>query len=692
MKKWLSFFLVAALGVSLLLWFVQDWWLISWQDQKTNQYLTQETDQVDLNTFLAEYASGTFEKLVLKDVVTLEWYQLLEWQTPTPWVFGLTPKDAKLYKKFETNKPADTSLGELGIDLNGTTIVDVQYTETSLLTSILLEQILPLVFFIFVLVLAFRMFGPKGWWLPFGTKTWKLRTNTDVKTKFADVAWMDEVKDELIEIVDYLKSPKKYQAVWAKIPKWVLLYGPPGSGKTLLAKAVAWEAWVPFFSASGSEFMEMLVWMGAAKVRELFNKAKAASPSIIFIDEIDTIGRKRWWGHTGWHQEQEQTLNQILTEMDGFDTGSSVIVIAATNRPDILDKALLRSWRFDRKIMVGNPTLEERVMILKIHLRGKKIAESVDIELLARRTSGFVWADLANIINEAALKIARDGRKEITNADLDYALEKIVMGPEKRIKNLKAKEREIVTYHELGHAITAYHLEHADPVEKISIVSRGMALGVTWMMPTEDTYLYSKAKFLDEMVTLLGWRAAEEVFFGKDNVTTWASNDFEKITKIARNMILKYGMDPDIGTLIWHDPDKSGYTSFQPYSEKLAEQIDSKIKGLVDQAYARAIQLVEENKWLMEKMAMLLMEKEYITKDEFMKIMDSPSQADQTIQTYMEDFKKHQKLLEKEKKKLAKAQKKKNGKDDTETDIPPSKKDLLNGKELKKTLEKFLKR
>lgn len=692
MKKWLSFFLLAALWVSLLLWFVQDWWLISWADQDFNQYITQETSEVDLNTFLAAYASGTFEKLVLKDVVTLEWYQLLEWETPTPWVFGLTPKDAPLYKKFETSKPADTSLSELGIDLNGTTIVDVEYTETSLLTSILLEQILPLVFFIFVLVLAFRMFGPKGWWMPFGTKTWKLRTKTDVKTKFGDVAWMDEVKDELIEIVDYLKDPKKYQAVGAKIPKWVLLYWPPWSGKTLLAKAVAWEAGVPFFSASGSEFMEMLVGMGAAKVRELFNKAKSAAPAIIFIDEIDTIGRKRWNGHSWGHQEQEQTLNQILTEMDGFDTGLSVIVIAATNRPDILDKALLRSWRFDRKIMVGNPTLEERVLILKIHTRDKKMAKWVDLELLARRTSGFVWADLANIINEAALKIARDGRKEVTNADLDYALEKIIMWPEKRIKNLKAKEREIVTYHELGHAVTAYNLEHADPVEKISIVSRGMALGVTRMMPTEDTYLSSKAKFLDEMVTLLGWRAAEEVFFGKEHVTTGASNDFEKVTKIARNMILKYGMDPEIGTLIWYDADKAWYTSFQPYSEKLSQQIDEKIKWLVDQAYTKAVTLIQENKVLMEKMWMLLMEKEYITKDEFIAIMDNPTQADETIELYMKEFEKHKKQLEKEKKKIAKAEKKNKKNTANQDEGDSTKKDLLDPKQLKKTLDKFLKR
>ena len=314
---------------------------------------------------------------------------------------------------------------------------------------------------------------------------------------------MDEAKDELIEIVDFLKNGKKYQDVGAKIPKGVLLYGPPGSGKTLLARAVAGEANVPFFSASGSEFMEMLVGMGAAKVRDLFKKAKSASPSIIFIDEIDTIGKKRGAGYTGGHQEQEQTLNQILTEMDGFDKETNVIVIAATNRPDTLDSALMRSGRFDRKIMVGRPTLEERTMILKLHASDKKLDKGVDLDVLARRTSGFVGADLANIINEAALRVAKENRKALTMDDFEYALEKVVMGPEKKIKSIREKEKQIVTYHELGHAVTAYFLPNADPVEKISIVSRGMALGVTWMMPEEDRYLYSKAKFIDEMVSLL---------------------------------------------------------------------------------------------------------------------------------------------------------------------------------------------
>ena len=441
---------------------------------------------------------------------------------------------------------------------------------------------------------------------------------------------MDEVKDELIEIVDFLKDNKKYLKLGAKIPKGVLLFGPPGSGKTLLARAVAGEAGVPFFSASWSEFMEMLVGMWAAKVRELFKKAKTASPAIIFIDEIDSIGKKRWGGMTGGHQEQEQTLNQILTEMDGFDKETSVIVIAATNRPDTLDSALMRSGRFDRKVMVGRPTLEERKLILEYHAKDKKMDKNIDMDGLARRTSTMVGADLANILNEAALKAAKDNRKKVAEKDLEYALEKIVMGPEKKIKSLKEKERQIVTYHELGHAVTAYYLEHADPVEKISIVSRGQALGVTWMMPEEDSYLSSKAKFMDDMVSLLWWRAAEEIFFGKDHITTWASNDFERVTKIARGMMTKYGMDEELGTLVYDDTKE--YSSYKPFSEKTAELIDSKVKWLVAESYTKAIKILKENKALMEAMAELLLEREYISRDEFELMMKDPKKIKEKVE------------------------------------------------------------
>jgi cell division protease FtsH len=376
--------------------------------------------------------------------------------------------------------------------------------------------------------------------------------------------------------------------------------------------------------------MEMLVGMWAAKVRELFKKAKAASPAIIFIDEIDSIGKKRWWGMTWGHQEQEQTLNQILTEMDGFDKETNIIVIAATNRPDTLDSALMRSGRFDRKVMVGRPTLEERQLILDYHAKDKKMDKNIDMKSLARRTSSMVWADLSNILNEAALKAAKENRKKIVEKDLEYALEKIVMWPEKKIKSLKEKERNIVTYHELGHAVTAYYLEHADPVEKISIVSRGQALWVTWMMPEEDSYLSSKAKFLDEMVTLLWWRAAEEIFFGKDHITTGASNDFERVTKIARGMMTRYGMDEELWTLVYTDDNE--YSAYKPFSEKTAELIDHKVKKIVAEAYVKAIQLVKENKALMESMAELLLEREYISREEFELMMKDPKKIKEKVE------------------------------------------------------------
>lgn len=679
MKKWLSFFIIAAMCITTALRFVRDSSFMN--ENWTDTLVSKTTEEVDLNEFLERYSNEEFEQIHLKDVVKMEWY--------VPYTGAIEargfmkPKADKLYTVYKTNKPADTSLPELGISLTWSTIVDVKFNEQWLVSKLLLEQVLPLVFFIFILILAFKFFGPKGWGMPgFGIKAWKLRTNKDIQTKFGDVAWMDEVKDELIEVVDFLKNPKKYQKVGAKIPRWVLLWGPPGSWKTLLAKAVAGEAGVPFFSASWSEFMEMLVGMWAAKVRELFKKAKAASPAIIFIDEIDTIWRKRWGGYSWGHQEQEQTLNQILTEMDGFDTNSNVIVIAATNRPDTLDSALMRSWRFDRKIMVGNPTLDERKLILDIHAKGKQLATNADLDALARRTSGFVGADLANILNEAALKIAKDNRKKITMEDLDYALEKIVMGPEKKIKTLKEKERKIITYHELGHAVTAYFSPEALPVEKISIVSRGMAMWVTRYNQKEDTYLYSKARFKDDMVATLWWRAAEEIFFWKDHITTGASNDFEKVTKSATDMILKYWMDEELWTLIRYDQTKADYQQFKPMSNKTIELADKKIKALVDEAYKKALAIIKKNKKLMDKLAWLLLEKEYLNKDEFLTIMDDPKNIDAHIETFSAQHKKTVKKLAAkkvpEKKKQSKA--------------PAKKAETPTQKEIEDKVDEFLKK
>lgn len=680
MKKGLSFFILTALVITTWLWFVRDQFT-SINANGEKEVIHSVEENINLNEFLSLYNEGSFEKIELNDAVKLAWYKINTW-TWAKDTNALGIAIDKNYVKYMTNKPPEMSLQDLWIIATGATLVDITYNESSLFARLFLEQILPLIFFIFLLVLAIRFFGPKWWWaFPFGSKVGILRTGTDVSTKFKDVAGMDEVKQELIEIVDFLKNPKKYQDVWAKIPKWVLLYWPPGSGKTLLARAVAGEAGVPFFSTAWSEFMEMLVGMWASKVRDLFKKAKAANPAIIFIDEIDSIGKKRWGWFTWGHQEQEQTLNQILTEMDGFDKDTNIIVIAATNRPDTLDSALMRSWRFDRKVMVGRPTLEERQLILSLHLKDKKVLEWVNLESLARRTSGFVWADLANLINEAALKVAKENRTELTEDDFEYALEKIIMWPEKKIKSLKEKERHIVTYHELGHAVTAYDLPNADPVEKISIVSRGMALWVTWMMPEEDRYLYSKAKFLDEMVTLLWWRAAEEIFFGKDEITTGASNDFEKVTKIAYDMIMKYGMDEELWTLIYYDRDKWDYVPFKPFSETTSEIIDTKVKSLVHTAYTKALEILTKYKELIEKMAALLLEKEYIDREEFKAMMKDPNKIDDLTTEFRKNHKLRVQKQEETRKKVEEEQKQLLQQEDT----PNAQK-----KDMKKTIDTFL--
>ncbi|MFA7285045.1 MAG: ATP-dependent zinc metalloprotease FtsH [Candidatus Absconditabacterales bacterium] len=599
---------------------------------------------IDLNEFLSKYNAREFneveiigdEKLVGKKEIS------------TTFLIKSATLGGDIYeKKIETyvsHKPKTTPITDLGIKPDtgsGAMKLVINNQETGIVSKLLLD-ILPSIAIFVLFIFLLTKFGPKGG-MPFGIKIGSLNKKDGAsapKTTFVDVAGMEEVKQELAEIVDFLKNPEKYRAVGARIPKGVLLYGAPGGGKTLLARAVAGEANVPFYSASGSEFMEMLVGMGAAKVRELFGKAKLTSPSIVFIDEIDAIGKKRGSGHTGGHQEQEQTLNQILTEMDGFEQGTNVIVIAATNRPDTLDPALLRSGRFDRKVLVGNPNFEERLEIIRYYLKNKTVEKGYNIESLARRMSGFVGADIENIINEAALKVARDNRKELSDRDFEYGFEKILMGPEKKIKTLKEQERKIVTYHELGHAIVSYVLPNGDPVEKISIVSRGMALGVTRFSPIEDTYLRSKAKFLDDMAGLLGGRVAEEVFFGKENITTGASNDFEKVTKMAYDMVTKYGMMEEIGTL---NLTSEEYAVVKPYSEKTAEKIDELVKHLVDDQYQNAKTIIKKHQDSIQILADVLYKKEYLTKDEFEELMNAGDQLSNVAERMIQEFEQSQK-------------------------------------------------
>ncbi len=621
MKKWLWFFL---LFIFLATGAIQIYRNVSIQGDVVE--VVRETKDVSLNDFLKHYNGGLFTKIVLEDETSLKWYQDLGTGDSVSLVTFKKHFTQHYTNLYTTKKPLGTSLKDLGISLTGKVIVEVKFNEKTWRSS-LLSDIWPLLIFFVLLMLIFKFAMPKGGagGFPFSVKAGKLNNPKATKTKFSDVAGMDEVKMELSEIVDYLKNPMKYNKVWARHPKWVLLYGQPGSWKTLLARAVAGESDVAFFSVSGSEFMEMLVGMWAAKVRELFGKAKAAGRAIIFIDEIDAIGKKRWVWSTGWHQEQEQTLNQILTEMDGFDNTTNIIVMAATNRPDILDPALLRAGRFDRKVYVSEPTYDERILIFDYYLKGKKLDTSVNVPSLAKRTSGLVGADIENIVNEAALKEAKENRSILDQNDFEYALEKVIMWPEKKVKSMKEQEKKIIAFHELGHAVTSHILPNADPVEKISIVRRGHALWVTWIMPNEDMYLNSKAKFLDEVVSLLWWRAAEEVFFGADNITTWASNDFEKATDIITNMIVKYGMDKEIGTVSYVERNHDDYRMFKTYSDKTAQLIDQKITTYLANCYTLSKKLVVENKALIEKLSVVLLDKEYLTKEEFESMIDKSS-------------------------------------------------------------------
>lgn len=457
--------------------------------------------------------------------------------------------------------------------------------------------------------------------MSFGKSKARLYDKEKQQTTFKDVAGAKEAKEELIEIVDFLKNPGKYTSMGAKIPKGVLLVGAPGTGKTLLARAVAGEANVPFFNISGSEFVEMFVGVGASRVRDLFKKAKRNAPCIVFIDEIDAVGRQRGAGLGGGNDEREQTLNQILTEMDGFEKDQSIIVMAATNRPDVLDPALLRPGRFDRRIMVDIPDINDREEILKVHTRGKTLAKDADLKRVAQHTPGFSGADLENLMNEAAILAARQDKKTISQEDMEKSIEKVMMGPERKSRVLSKQEKAITAFHEVGHAVVGHLLPNCEPVHKISIVSRGMALGVTWFLPEEDKHLYGKNKFEDEMGSLLGGYVSEEVFFGE--LTTGASNDLEKATNIARRMVTEYGMSK-LGPVIYGERNHEVFLGrdlahTRNYSEEMAAKIDNEVRLFVDKAYQTAKKIITENKELITTIAEKLIEKETLNRKEFQK-------------------------------------------------------------------------
>jgi len=455
--------------------------------------------------------------------------------------------------------------------------------------------------------------------MSFGKSRARLHTEAKTRVTFEDVAGVEEAKEELEEIIEFLRHPKKFQALGAKIPRGVLLVGPPGSGKTLLAKAIAGEAGVPFFSISGSEFVEMFVGVGASRVRDLFDQAKKSAPCLVFIDEIDAVGRQRGAGLGGGHDEREQTLNQLLVEMDGFDPNAGIIVIAATNRPDILDPALLRPGRFDRRIVVDNPDAKGRRAILDVHVRGKPIAEDVNLDVLARRTPGFSGADLANMVNEAALLAARRGKKRLGRAEFDEAIERVIAGPQRKSRILGPKERELTAYHEGGHALLGKLLPHANPPHKVTILPRGMALGYVLPLPQEEKYTLTRGEILANITAMLGGRVAEEITFGE--ITTGAANDFEKATELARKMVTEFGMSDKLGPLTLgtkHGPVFLGrdLVESRNYSDEIAYEIDKEVRRIIDECYNRARQVLTEHKELLARVAKALLERESLESDE----------------------------------------------------------------------------
>ena len=489
----------------------------------------------------------------------------------------------------------------------------------------LLGSVLPVVFVAALFLMLMRQAqSGNNQAMQFGRSRARLITGDRPAVTFDDVAGADEAKQELQEVVEFLKDPRKFAALGARIPKGVLLVGPPGTGKTLIAKAVAGEAGVPFFSISGSEFVEMFVGVGASRVRDLFDQAKRHSPCIVFIDEIDAVGRQRGAGLGGSHDEREQTLNQILVEMDGFDTDTNVIVLAATNRPDILDPALLRPGRFDRQVVMDRPDLRGRRAILEVHTRGKPLAPDVDLDVIARETPGFVGADLENLVNEAAILAARRNKKAIGMAELQEAIERVMAGPERKSRLLSKRDREIVAYHEAGHAVVMHHLPLADPVHKVSIISRGMALGYTLGLPENDHIVIPRSKFHDEIAGLLGGRVAEELVFG--DVTTGASNDLERATELARKMVKEYGMSDRLGPMTFGQKEELVFLGREiaeqrDYSEEIAQEIDQEIQNIVQSAYRRARQILTEKQDKLEALARALLEKETIEREEFLALM-----------------------------------------------------------------------
>lgn len=571
-------------------------------------------EQISYSKFYEDLANGQISSVVIQS------------ESLTNIITG----EKKDGKKFETKGPAaDTDLYTLLKDKKVEWRTELPAQPgwwTGLLTTLL-----PIL--LFVVLFFFLMQQTQGGGnrvMSFGKSRARLQSDEKKKVTFIDVAGADEVKEELEEIVEFLKSPRKFQELGAKIPKGVLLFGPPGTGKTLLARAVAGEAGVPFFSISGSDFVEMFVGVGASRVRDLFEQAKKNAPCIVFVDEIDAVGRQRGAGLGGGHDEREQTLNQLLVEMDGFSPNEGIIILAATNRPDILDPALLRPGRFDRQVVVDAPDVNGRKEILKVHVRGKPLDTEVNLEIIARRTPGFTGADLANLTNEAALLAARQNRKKVSMADLENSIERVIAGPEKKSKVISEKEKWLVCYHEAGHAVMGYLLPNTDPVHKVSIIPRGRAGGYTLLLPKEDRYYATKSQLIDQVTMLLGGRVAEAVVLKE--ISTGAQNDLERSTAIVRKMVMEYGMS-DLGSMTFGHKQDTPFlgrdlSRDRNYSEEVANAIDVQVREMIDSSYNKAKQLLEEHLETLHLVAKTLFEKETVESDEFAELMKQAGEAE----------------------------------------------------------------
>ncbi len=529
------------------------------------------------------------------------------------------------------NLPNDPQLIDILSD-NGVDIAVLPQSDEGWLFRALSSLLFPILLLVGLFFLLRRaQSGPGSQAMNFGKSKARVQMEPKTQVTFGDVAGIEQAKLELTEVVDFLKNADRFTAIGAKIPKGVLLVGPPGTGKTLLAKAVAGEAGVPFFSISGSEFVEMFVGVGASRVRDLFEQAKANAPCIVFIDEIDAVGRQRGAGLGGGNDEREQTLNQLLTEMDGFEGNTGIILIAATNRPDVLDSALMRPGRFDRQVVVDRPDYAGRQEILNVHARGKTLAKDVDLNKVARRTPGFTGADLANLLNEAAILAARRSLTEISMDEVNDAIDRVMAGPEKKNRVMSEKRKELVAYHEAGHALVGALMPDYDPVQKISIIPRGRAGGLTWFTPSEDRMesgLYSRSYLQNQMAVALGGRLAEEIIYGEEEVTTGASNDLQQVTKVARQMVTRFGMSDRLGPVALGRQNGNVFmgrdiASDRDFSNETAAAIDEEVRNYVDQAYGRAKKVLQENRHILDRLAAMLIEKETVEADELQDVLSN---------------------------------------------------------------------